>query len=156
MPLGIGPKAWSIQSGFFIVTPRRCNILSENCNLKLIKATVWSNTTILFTLKMERLLRPGKLQALPEEPEAMKIYDYWLKTFDTFLPAVEAATDEGERANIKKLGLLTSFLSHCTYEIIDDAPNYNQARTTVRNAYHKRKKYCVCETFADEPHAKFK
>ena len=66
----------------------------------------------------------------------MEIYDYWLKTFDTFLAAVEAATDEGERANINTLGLLTSFLYHRTYEIIADAPNYDLARTTLRNARH--------------------
>ena len=88
---------------------------------------------------MECLLRPSKLEVLPEEAEASKIYDYWLKTFDTFLAAVVAATDEGERNNIDKLGLITSFLSHRTYEITADTTTYDQARMTLYNAYHKRK-----------------
>jgi len=88
---------------------------------------------------MERLLRPSKLEALPEEPDAEKIYDYWLKTFDTFITAVVAATEEAQRNNINKLGLLTSYLSHRTYVLIADVDDYEQARTTLRNAYHKRK-----------------
>ena len=88
---------------------------------------------------MERLLRPSKLEVLPEEADASKIYDYWLKTFDTFFAAVVAATVEGERNNKDKLGLITSFLSNRTYEIIADTTTYDQARTSLYNAYHKRK-----------------
>ena len=58
---------------------------------------------------MDKLLKPCKLEVLPEESEAIIVYDYWLRTFDTFLTAVEAATAENERGNINKLGLLTSF-----------------------------------------------
>ena len=93
---------------------------------------------MLFTY-MDKLLKPCKLEVLPEESEAVKVYDYWLRTFDTFLTAVEAATAEGERQNINKLGLLTSFLTHRTYELIADAANYEESRTSLRNAYHKRK-----------------
>ena len=55
------------------------------------------------------------------------------------MTAVEAATAEGERQNINKLVLLTSFLTHRTYVLIADAANYGEARTSLRNAYHKRK-----------------
>ena len=58
---------------------------------------------------MDKLLKPSKLEVLPEEPEDMKIYDYWKKTFDTFFTAVEAVTPEPDRAGINKLGLLTNF-----------------------------------------------
>ena len=73
---------------------------------------------------MERLLRPSKLEVLPEEAETSKTYDYWLKPFNSFLAAVVAATDEGERNNIDKLGLITLFLSHRTYESISDTTTY--------------------------------
>ena len=53
---------------------------------------------------MDKLLKPCKLEVLPKESEAIKVYDYWLRTFDTFLTAVEAATAENERGNI---GILT-------------------------------------------------
>ena len=88
-------------------------------------------------LAMDKLLKPCKLEVLPQESEAIKVYDYWLRTFDTFLTAVEAATAENERGNINKLGLLTSFLTHRTYELIADAATYVEARTFLRNAYHK-------------------
>ena len=88
---------------------------------------------------MERLLRPGKLETLPEEPEAAKVYDYWLCTFDTFLTTVLAAAAEEERNNVNKLGLLTSFLTHRTYELIADVADYDQARTLLDSAFHKRK-----------------
>ena len=88
---------------------------------------------------MDKLLKPSKLEVLPEEPEAMKIYDYWKKTFDTFFTAVEAATPEPDRAGINKLGLLTNFLSHRTYALVADAPDYASAETALHNAYHKQK-----------------
>ena len=88
---------------------------------------------------MERLLKPSKLEVLPEDPEAVKIFDYWLKTFDTFLANVEERTEEDERGRLDRLGLLTSFLTHRTYELIADAPGYAEAQRSLKNAYHKTK-----------------
>ena len=53
---------------------------------------------------MDRLLRPAKLEVLPKKPEATRIYDHWLKSFDTFQEAVRAAAENTD--NINKLGLL--------------------------------------------------
>ena len=69
----------------------------------------------------------------------MKVYDYWLKTFDNFVTAVLTATDEAERNNLNKLGLLASFLSHRTFELIADATEYDQAIAMLRNTYPKSK-----------------
>ena len=69
-------------------------------------------TIILFNKSfqsIEHLLKPEKLNVLPEEPDATKIYDYWLKTFESFLTAVKRTADEGK--NVDRLALLTNFLS---------------------------------------------
>ena len=34
---------------------------------------------------MDRLLRPEKLETLPEDPDAAKVFEYWFKTFESFL-----------------------------------------------------------------------
>ena len=61
------------------------------------------------------------------------------KTFDNFVTAILTAIDEAKRNNLNKLGLLTSFLSYRTFELVDDATEYDQARAMLRNAYHKPK-----------------
>ena len=88
---------------------------------------------------MERLLKPGKLEVLPDDPEAVKIFDYWLTTFNTFLANLEERTAEGERDRLDRLGLLTTFLTHRTYELIADATSYAEAQRSLQNAYHKQK-----------------
>ena len=86
---------------------------------------------------MERLLKPEKLNVLPEEPDAAKIYDFWLKTFESFLTAVERIADEGE--NVDRLALLTNFLSPQTFPYIADTDSYDDATEVLKHAYHKRK-----------------
>ena len=81
---------------------------------------------------MDRLLRPYKLEVLPDEPESTRIYDHWLKTFDTFLEAVRTAAENAD--NINKLGLLTSLLTHQTFAFIADSTNYEEAREVLNNA----------------------
>jgi len=85
---------------------------------------------------MDKLLRPSKLEILPEEPEAIKVYDYWLKTFDSFLEAVTAAAENAD--GINKLGLLTNFLTHQTYSFIAEATTYDDACEALKIAHHKR------------------
>ena len=52
---------------------------------------------------------------------------------------MEAATPEPDRAGINKFSLLTNFLSHRTYALVADAPDYASAETALHNTYHKRK-----------------
>ena len=62
---------------------------------------------------MEHLLKPEKLNVLSEEPDAAKIYNYWLKANERFLAAIEQATDKKEY--IDCLAMLTNFLSPPTF-----------------------------------------
>ena len=86
---------------------------------------------------MGRLLRLAKLQVLPEEPEATRVYADWLKTFDAFLEAVRRAEENAD--NINKLGLLTSLLTHQTFAFIADSTNYEEAQEVLNSAYHRQK-----------------
>ena len=86
---------------------------------------------------MDRLLKPDKLDVLPEEADSTKVYEYWLKTFESFIAEVERNAQEG--ANVDKLALLTNFLTPRTYPYISNATSYENAKTALRNAFCKRK-----------------
>ena len=86
---------------------------------------------------MDRLLRPAKLEVLPEESEATRIYDHWLKTFDTFLEVVRTVAENAD--NIITLCLQTNLLTNLTFAFIADSTNYEEAREVPNNAYHQRK-----------------
>ena len=86
---------------------------------------------------MDRLLKPGKLEVLYEEPDATKIFDYWQKTFVIFL--TEVLEKAGDADSVNKLGLLTNYLTHKTYAFVADKRSYDEARKTLNNAYHKLK-----------------
>ena len=86
---------------------------------------------------MDRLLKPGKLEVLPEEPDATTIFDYRQKTFDIFLTEVLEKADDADLMN--KLGLLTNYLTHKTYAFVADTRPYDEAGKALNNAYHKPK-----------------
>ena len=58
---------------------------------------------------MDRLLRPEKFDAIPEDSESTKIFDYWLRIFEGFIAAVAANVGENEEAN-KLLGSQNPFI----------------------------------------------
>ena len=86
---------------------------------------------------MDSLLKPTKLEVTPDEPEATKVFRYWLKTFDVFLTEVLAKAENEESVN--KLGLLTNFLTHKTYAFIADSETYQDARQALNNYFNKPK-----------------
>ena len=86
---------------------------------------------------MDRLLKPDKLETLPEEPEATKIFDYWFKTFDSFVSTVIASAEN--RDSVNRLALLTNYLSPQTYAYISEASTYEEAVLLLRSSYRKRK-----------------
>ena len=89
---------------------------------------------------MNRLLKPDKLEVLPEDAEASNIFDYWLRTFEGFLQTVIANAEEvNEENTINKLALLTNFLTHQTFSFIAEATTYDEAKTALIGAYHKKK-----------------
>ena len=90
---------------------------------------------------MDRLLKPDKLEVLPEDAEASNIFDYWLRTFEGFL---QTATANAEKANeeentINKLALFANFPTHRTFSFIAEAATYDEAKTALVGAYHKKK-----------------
>ena len=48
---------------------------------------------------MDCLLRPDKLETRPENPDAAKVFEYWFKTFESFLSAVTSITDNEGTVN---------------------------------------------------------
>ena len=86
---------------------------------------------------MDRLLRPEKLETLPEDPDAAKVFEYWFKTFESFLSAVTNVTDNEGAVN--RLALLTNYLSPQTYAYISEATEYEEAVQLLRSSYQKKK-----------------
>ena len=86
---------------------------------------------------MDRLLRPEKLETLPEDPDAAKVFEYWFKTFESFLSAVTNVTDNEGAVN--RLALLTNYLSPQTYAYISEATEYEEAVQLLHSSYQKKK-----------------
>ena len=85
---------------------------------------------------MDCLLKPGKLEVLPEEPDTTKNFDYWQKTFDIFLTEV---LEKADADSVNKLGLLMNYLTHKMYAFVTDTRSYDEARQALNNVYHKPK-----------------
>ena len=54
-------------------------------------------------------VKTNKLETLPEDPGVTKVFECWLKTFETFLSAVTSVTDNKKVLN--GFELLTNYLS---------------------------------------------
>ena len=85
---------------------------------------------------MDRLLRPDKLETLPEDLNAAKVFEYWFKTFESFLSAVTIVTDNEGAVN--RLALLTNYLSPQTYAYISEATEYEEAVRLLYSSYQKK------------------
>ena len=48
---------------------------------------------------MDRLLKPEKIDILPEDSESTKIFHCWLLIFEGFIAAVAANTGENDEIN---------------------------------------------------------
>ena len=83
------------------------------------------------------MLRPEKLETLPEDPDAAKVFEYWFKTFESFLSAVTNVTDN--KGAVNRLALLTNYLSPQTYAYISEATEYEEAVQLLRSSYQKKK-----------------
>ena len=90
---------------------------------------------------MNRLLKPDKLEVLPEDAQASNIFDYWLRTFEGFLQTVIANAEEVNKKEntMNKLSLLANFLTHRTFLFIVEATTYDEVKTALIGAYHKKK-----------------
>ena len=86
---------------------------------------------------MDRLLKPDKLEASPNDSNARKVFDYWFKTFESFISAVLASSEAPDQVN--RLALLTNFLSPETYSYIEMASTYEEAVRFLKKAYQGQK-----------------
>ena len=68
---------------------------------------------------MDRFLRSSKLEVIPEEPDAAKVFKHWLRTFDTIVETIGAAAENADNAN--KRVLFANYLAHKTCFFIVDA-----------------------------------
>ena len=82
------------------------------------------------------MLRPDKLETLSEDSNAAKVFEYWFKTFESFLSAVTSFTDNGEVVN--RLALLTNYLSPQTYAYISEATKYEAAVQLLCSLHQKK------------------
>ena len=85
---------------------------------------------------MDRLLKPDILEVLPEDAEALNIFNYWLRTFEGFLLTVIASAEEvNEEVNtINILASLTNFLIHPTFSFIAEATTCDEAKTALNRS----------------------
>ena len=82
---------------------------------------------------MDHFLRPNKIEVLPEESDAAKVFDHcWLQTFNTFLEAISAAAENAYDV-IDILSTAQNLFFHCR------CYHYQEARNSLTNVYHMRK-----------------
>ena len=60
-------------------------------------------------------------EMLPEDWGSAKVFEYWLKIFESFLSAITSIIDNEEAVN--QLALLIDYLSPQTYAYISEATN---------------------------------
>ena len=79
---------------------------------------------------MDKVLRPERFDADPNEASSTKRWQHWQTTFENFLETIEGD-------NLNKLNVLINFLSAEVYEFISEAQSYEDARNTLKSIYVK-------------------
>ena len=79
---------------------------------------------------MDKVLRPERFDADPNEASSTKRWQHWQTTFENFLETIEGD-------NLNKLNVLINFLSAEVYEFISKAQSYEDARNTLKSIYVK-------------------
>ena len=77
---------------------------------------------------MDKLLRPERLDLLPNSENAAKHWRHWLKTFENFLPELEP-----DHANLNKLRVLTNYVSSEVYELFSELQTYDEAIALLKH-----------------------
>ena len=81
---------------------------------------------------MDKLLRPERLDLLPNSENAAKHWRHWLKTFENFLAELEP-----DHANLNKLRVLTNYVSSEVYELFSELQTYDEAIALLKTLYDK-------------------
>ena len=82
---------------------------------------------------MDRHLRPAVLTTEPSSPDALKTWRHWKRTLDFFLQSLPTTPAPN------KLATLVNFVGPSVYELIAEAPTYENAIATLETAYDKPK-----------------
>ena len=84
----------------------------------------------LINIKMDKFLKPERLDIDPCAPSASKEYLHCIKTFSNFLSSINSE-------EVNKLQLLTNFVSPLVYQYIEDCATYDSAVSTLKSIYIK-------------------
>ena len=74
-------------------------------------------------------LKPSSLDIDPADPEADKRFAHWMRTFDNYSKDLDAQQS--------KLDLLINHVGHQAFAIIENATDYEAAKTLLKSAYQK-------------------
>lgn len=85
---------------------------------------------------MDRLLKPEKLNANPNDSSSRLVFKHWLRTFERFITTVEERQGEDDPA-VDRYGLLVNYVSPTVYQYIEDTTEYEQALNLLKRAYIK-------------------
>lgn len=94
---------------------------------------------------MDKLLRPKVFETDPNDPNAEKLYKHWKMTFanylETSIPNIptDAPNAANQQANVerKKLFALFNNISADIFDIVNEAPNYDDAILLLDSAFIK-------------------
>ena len=79
---------------------------------------------------MDRALRPARFEISPNEPNAAKEYQHWIKTFEHYCEVLP-------QTGLDKHKLLTNYLSPQIYDYVVEKTSYDSAVETLKNLYVK-------------------
>ena len=85
---------------------------------------------------MDKVLRPKRFDADPNEASSTKRWQHWQTTFENFLETIEGD-------NLNRLNVLINFLPAEVYEFISEAQSYEDARNTLKSIYVKLRMKCL-------------
>ena len=69
---------------------------------------------------MDKVLKPSQLDIDITNPEAPQIFNFWRRQLNNLVNTCFAAATDAE-----KLPILTQYLTHCTYPLIEEATTYS-------------------------------
>ena len=83
---------------------------------------------IQLRIRMEKYLKPERLELDPSKPEAANTWRHWKMTFNIFLEAVCETQQLTSMTDRLKLKLLINLLSQAIFKHISDSHDYSGAR----------------------------
>ena len=79
-------------------------------------------------MALERALRPCRFGACPEDDNATKDFEHWLKTMEGYVDILP-------QSGLNKLQVLINFVEPKVYDLISKCANYTEAIALLKNQY---------------------